>query len=156
MTSLDYAYLTGFMIQGIAEEVVTRGFLQNALATEKNFWFAMILQALFFSAFHGLNPGITFMVLLNLFLVGIMFGMAFWYTDSIWFVSGLHFIWNFMLGPIIGIEVSGTTFDSTVFITQEFGSELITGGAFGLEASIFTSILAIAISIYFYRKIKNI
>lgn len=147
--------MLGFMIQGMTEEVLTRGYLQNNVAATKGFGFALFLQAIVFTAIHAANPGITLMPVVNLFVVAIMFGLLFWYTDSMWLVGGMHFAWNFILGPIIGIQVSGNVFPTTIFSPSVVGSELLTGGSFGIEGSILTTIFASVCSIVLYVLIKK-
>lgn len=147
--------LSGFMIQGMAEEVITRGYLQNTLATRVDFKLALVGQAICFAVLHIANEGVNLMGIGNLFLVGLMFGLLFWYTDSIWFVGGLHSAWNFILGPVLGIEVSGKVLPTSIFTSKVYGSDFFTGGTFGMEASIFTSIFMILSIVIVYRLITK-
>lgn len=134
---------------------MTRGYLQNGIAATKGYGFAIVVQALVFTILHGANPGISIMALVNLFVTAIMLGLLFRYTDSIWLVGGMHFIWNFALGPILGIQVSGNVFPTTILTASASGNELLTGGAFGMEASILTTIFVIIFNIVLYNLIKK-
>lgn len=75
--SLILLLLCLFMIQGMTEEVIFRGYLQNNLAVTQKFWFAIIIQAVCFGLAHSMNDGVSFMALFNLSLFGIVFGLLF-------------------------------------------------------------------------------
>lgn len=155
-TGFILAAFIGFIIQSLTEEIVFRGYLQNGLfAATSNMWVAIIGQAVCFALLHGMNPGITFFALLNLFICGVALGLIFWLTDSIWLVAGLHFLWNFALGPLLGIEVSGQRVPSPLLLGTANGSEIMTGGAFGAEASILTTIVFTLVCIAALRKIQT-
>lgn len=49
-----------FMIQGMAEEVVILGYLQNNIIATKGFGFALFLQSIVFAAIHDVNPDILY------------------------------------------------------------------------------------------------
>lgn len=136
--------VAGYFIQGLTEEVLTRGFLFNELSSHKGRIFGVIVSAIAFTALHGANPGITIMPIINLFAFGVFFALLFWITDNIWVVGATHAVWNFILGPVLGILVSGQAFPVTIFnsVSTE-GMNLINGGGFGVEGSMFTSIFAI-------------
>ena len=145
----------GFFIQGLTEEVLTRGFLFNELAAHKGRIFATVVSALAFTTLHAANPGMTFMPILNLFIFGIFFDLLYWLTDNIWLVGAAHSIRNFSLGPLMGIQVSGQSFPVTVFTSQTADSALINGGSFGVEGSIFTSLFGLAASALVWYLIRK-
>ncbi len=81
--------------------------------------------------------------MVNIFLVGILLGINYTYTRNLWFSICFHIGWNFLQGPLLGFRVSGLAFRS--LLQPEFrGDEILTGGAFGLEGSVFN--LAITLS----------
>lgn len=135
--------MVAFAIQGMTEEVLCRGYIQSSIAASKGMWFAVLVQAVIFAVIHAVNPGMQLLPALNLLVFGFLFGLLYWYTDSIWLVGAMHFAWNFLLGPVIGIEVSGMALPSTLFTATAVGSDLLTGGAFGIEGSILTTIIGV-------------
>ncbi len=146
--------MTGFMIQSMTEEVISRGYIQNGIRIRWGLVGTMFIQAFIFMALHSLNPGMTVLPILNLFLFGIFLGILFYYTDNMWLVGGLHFSWNFLLGPVMGIEVSGLSINGSVLIAKPYGPEILTGGRFGMEGSILATIaltLGIIIVARIYR-----
>src|SRR5699024_4499646 len=66
---------------------------------------------------------------------GILFGLVYHVTRSLWACIGLHAAWNIMQGTVYGIPVSGTDADGFLVSTRT-GPDWLTGGAFGAEASV--------------------
>ena len=64
-----------------------------------------------------------------------MLGLAYSLARNLWFPIGIHFAWNFTQGGIFGAPISGFRFKS-IFEFQLSGPEILTGGAFGPEASL--------------------
>jgi len=71
-------------------------------------------------------------------------GAAFLWRRSLWLVIGIHASWN-GIEQAIGIPVSGHV-DPGLAITTVDGPALLTGGAFGLEASLVPILISVAIS----------
>ncbi len=105
---------------------------------------------------HFLNPNVSIVAVVNLFITGILFGLYVIKTQNLWGACGLHAAWNFFQGNIFGFEVSGMNIDIGSLMKLELvGSDLFTGGSFGPEAGIAcTIVLSVAIVILSY-KIKN-
>ena len=66
---------------------------------------------------------------------GILLGAAYLYTRRLWLAAGLHAAWNFTQGWVFSIPISGTGQPVGLLVSERHGSELLTGGKFGLEAS---------------------
>jgi len=65
----------------------------------------------------------------------VIYGVAFWFTKSIWLPLGLHFGWNFVQGSIWGLPVSGLSHPS-ILRALENGPAHLTGGSYGPEAGL--------------------
>ncbi|HEX3933351.1 MAG TPA: CPBP family intramembrane glutamic endopeptidase [Puia sp.] len=125
-----------------SEELVFRGYiLDNLMESFSNKWVALIISSVLFAAFHFTGPGIHTLAFLNLFLAGLLLGVNFLYTRNLWFSFFFHLSWNFFQGPILGFRVSGLVFPS-LLQTETKGDLFITGGDFGLEGSILTTLTA--------------
>ena len=125
-----------------SEELVFRGYiLANLMESFPNKWVALIVTSVLFAAFHFTGPGIHTLAFLNLFLAGCLLGINYLYTRNLWFSFFFHLSWNFFQGPILGFRVSGLSFPS-LLVTETKGDLLITGGDFGLEGSILTTVTA--------------
>ena len=147
-------YLLGYLVQGMSEEVLCRGYLMNSIARRNPVWLAVLLSSLVFSLLHFANPGFGWMPAINIFLTGVVFALYSLKRGNIWGACAMHSFWNFFQGNIFGISVSGNdpAINSTLIqSTVGEGSPLWTGGRFGLEGSLcitFVMLAAIAIILF--------
>ena len=154
--------LIGWLIQGATEEIVTRGWLMNVLGARYNIMVGLILSSVFFALIHSENPGINYVAMLNIVLVGILLGLIVINTGSLWVACGIHSAWNFAQGNIFGFQVSGNDVGiGSIVDLNLVGNEFITGGQFGPEAGLICSfvILALIVIMLFLTKrdsLKNI
>ena len=97
-----------------------------------------------FTIFHAGNSGIKLLPIINLLIFGIIFSLIYCLTDNILLVGAIHSTWNFMQGSFMGIKVSGTRLATSVLTADSVSKlDLLTGGAFGLEGSVLTTILGL-------------
>ena len=130
------------------EEVMFRGYPFQRLVESIGPAAATMIVALFFGAVHLRNPHATKLGALNTVLVGVLFALAYLKTRSLWLPFGIHFAWNLTMGLIFGLAVSGITMFSVAAIGSAAGSQRLTGGAYGIEASLTgTGVIAIGILI---------
>ena len=137
-----------FTIAGAFEEALFRGYILQTFARAGLAWFAIALTSLFFAVVHLGNPNANWISSINTGLAGVWFGIAYLKTRDLWFVTGLHVLWNWVQGAIFGIEVSGLTdlIAAPLMKEVDLGPTWLTGGSYGLEGGIVTTI-AIVISI---------
>jgi len=134
--------LIGWAIQGAAEEILVRGFLMPILSIHWRPAIGVIFSALFFSALHLLNPNITLISVLNLFLFGLFAALYALWEGGLWGVFAIHSIWNWAQGNVFGLSVSGLYLQSSVlFNLTETGPDWITGGYFGPEGGIIVTLI---------------
>jgi len=147
-TTFDFKVLTGtffvFFAAASMEEIMVRGYIQGRLMTKMNKFGAMAIASLVFAAMHIPNPNIGLFPLFNLFLAGLLLGASYMYTRNLWFPIALHTAWNWIQGPILGYEVSGTKMFPSVLQLHLPEESIINGGRFGFEGSIICTILMIA------------
>jgi membrane protease YdiL (CAAX protease family) len=130
------------------EEVMFRGYPFQRLVESIGPIAATLIVALFFGAVHLRNPHATKLGALNTVLVGVLFALAYLKTRMLWLPFGIHFAWNMTMGLIFGLPVSGITMFSVVALGSASGSARLTGGAYGIEASLTgTAVIAIGILI---------
>lgn len=145
-----------FIFQGLFEELLFRGYLMPVFSKVIGIKFTIILLSFLFTCIHLLNPNLSMIGLTNVFLAGVTFSLIYYYTGNIWLVGAIHTFWNFILGFIVGSQVSGIpTFYSILFSLPVEGKDLISGGEFGFEASIVETILELAISLFVIYLIKK-
>jgi membrane protease YdiL (CAAX protease family) len=132
------------------EEIVFRGLafqaIEQLFGRGRGTWIALIVTALCFGGVHMLNPGASLWSGLAIAIeAGVLLGAAFAWRRNLWFVIGIHFAWNTLEG-LFGIAVSGHR-DPGLLLTVATGSAALSGGAFGVEASIVPVLISIAISV---------
>jgi len=143
----------GYMIQGMAEEVLCRSYFMVSLARRYPMWVAVILNALFFAALHLGNSGISALAFVNLTLFGVFASVYFIKRGSIWGIGAVHSIWNFVQGNFYGIKVSGMESNCSVFASaMTEGRDLIHGGAFGLEGGLAVTLVLVAGTLFLLTK----
>lgn len=141
-----------WLLQGGTEEVATRGWLLTRIAARTNLPLAIAISSSLFGILHLGNSGVTFISLLNIVLDGVLAGLLLIYTDSIWLVVAQHGTWNYVQGNLLGFQVSGTGADASIFsFTMGSGPDWLTGGAFGAEGSIITTLVLLVSLVIVYR-----
>ena len=132
------------IVPGILEEIFFRGILFRWIEEFAGSWTALLLTAAFFGIAHIRNPGATpFSSFAIAIEAGLLLGGAYMLTRSLWMPIGLHAAWNFVQGFIFDSPVSGLDDDGLVEAKLS-GPELLSGGAFGLEASLIALVIATA------------
>ena len=141
-----------WLLQGGTEEVATRGWLLTRIAARTNLPLAIAISSSLFGFLHLGNSGVTFLSVLNIILDGVLAGLLLIYTDSIWLVVAQHGTWNYVQGNLLGFQVSGTGADASIFsFTMGSGPDWLTGGAFGAEGSIITTLVLLVSLVVVYR-----
>jgi membrane protease YdiL (CAAX protease family) len=138
-----------FLAVGIFEEVLFRGILFRQLEQAIGTWLAIVASALFFGLGHRGNPGATWVSGIAIAIeAGALLAASYVATRSLWMPIGLHWAWNLFEGPVWGSPVSG--FPLPVLAQARFpGPSLLTGGAFGPEASVPGMVLGAALGAWF-------
>lgn len=155
-SKLFLLFVPAWMIQGFEEEFLLRAILMNQMAAKGKISLAILANSLIFSILHLGNAGFSIMAFVNIFLVGLVFSLIFYLQDSIYMSGAAHSIWNMTMANIYGITVSGNkSVGVTFFTTNLKGPDLISGGGFGVEGSIVTTIVLAILIIILIRKTKK-
>ena len=132
--------------------MATRGWLLTRIAARANLPLAIAISSSLFGFLHLGNSGVTFLSVLNIVLDGVLAGLLLVYTDSIWLVVAQHGTWNYVQGNLLGFQVSGTGADASIFsFTMGSGPDWLTGGAFGAEGSIITTLVLLVSLVIVYH-----
>jgi uncharacterized protein len=142
------------LLAAITEELLFRGFLFQRLIEAFGNWPAQLIVAVLFLLTHINNPNMTgilkTLACINIFIASIMFGIAYIKTASLAMPLGLHFMANFMQGTVLGFGVSGNK-DPSIFKPSFNDVPIwISGGDFGVEASILGLCFIIITTIFLY------
>lgn len=151
-------FFVSYMIQGMAEEVLCRGYLMVSIGRRYPMIVAVVLNALVFALLHGLNAGLSALAFVNLFLFGVFASLYFIRRGNIWGIGAFHSVWNFVQGNFYGIRVSGMeTTCSVLETTSVEGRDYLNGGAFGMEGGLGVTLIFAAgiLFLFFYGKKKG-
>ena len=135
-------YLIGFLIQGMSEEVLCRGYFMVSIARKNHLALAVFLSSLAFSLLHIANSGVTVLALFNIFLFGVLTALYVLRRGNLWGVCAMHSLWNFVQGNVFGVSVSGTGSGAsplTAELTEQ--GKLWNGGSFGAEGGLAVTIM---------------
>ena len=143
-----------FIIAGAAEEVLFRGYPLQTLLRSQPAWIGIILTSILFSLVHMPNPNVVpRFTFINTALAGVWLAVAYLRTRSLWFPLGVHWAWNWALGPLLGLPISGYTAVSSAPLipTTDRGPAWLTGGAYGIEGGAACTVAIILSTIFIWR-----
>lgn len=153
-------FLFAFVIQGASEEILTRGWMFQVIGARYKPWIGVIITSIAFSLMHSGNDGAGILAGVNIFLVAILLSLFVMKDGSLWSACGWHSAWNWTLGNVFGLSVSGNSEKVSLFNLTTTGDELITGGEFGVEGSLILTLLLasmiVFIALYLVRKDKKL
>jgi membrane protease YdiL (CAAX protease family) len=141
-----------------SEETLFRGYLLQTFVRSNVAPVGIGLTALLFAFAHNANPNVGGIAWLNTFLAGIWFAAGYLKTRDLWFPFGIHLAWNWLQGPIFGINVSGIGEFSPdpLMRATDAGPAWLTGGAYGIEGGIAcTFALVLSLVLIYYLPIKS-
>jgi membrane protease YdiL (CAAX protease family) len=132
---------TLLLFGAMGEEMLFRGYAFQLLIRVAGVWPTIVPTSLLFGLAHLFNPHPSALGVANTALWGCVLGYAYWRTKALWLSIGLHFGWNLAL-PLFGENLSGLTMKVTGYALTWTVGELWSGGAYGVEASILTTLAA--------------
>ena len=116
----------------------------NILGARYNINIGLFISSVLFGLLHLFNPNVNIVAILNIILVGYLFGLYVIKTNDLWGACGMHSAWNFAQGNLFGFEVSGLNVSvGSLFDFNLNGNSLISGGVFGPEAGLASTIILI-------------
>ena len=124
-----------FVLVGWNEELLSRGYHLQTLASGINLFWGVLLSSSIFGLLHLGNPNATWIGAVGVCLAGFFLAMGYLRTRQLWLPIGLHIGWNFFEGAVFGFPVSGLNTYRLLRISVT-GPVIWTGGAFGPEAGL--------------------
>ncbi len=143
-----------FIVAALAEEALFRGYPLQTLTRANLAWLAVFLTSVPFAAIHLRNPnvaaGFTF---INTALAGVWLAVAYLRTRSLWFPLGVHWAWNWALGSLFGLPVSGISdlAPHPLLRGTDLGPAWLTGGSYGIEGGVACTITLIVSTLFILR-----
>jgi len=141
----SFAFVSIVLLFGAAgEEMLFHGYAFQLLIRSIGPFATILPASALFAVAHMGNPNATALSTLNTFEWGVLLGYAYLRTRALWMPIGLHFGWNFAL-PVFGVNLSGFTMGVTGYALRWRTGDLWSGGAYGPEGSVLTTIIVIAL-----------
>jgi membrane protease YdiL (CAAX protease family) len=138
---------------GVFEETLFRGVLLRHLEKLIGTWWALGVTSVMFGALHMFNKDATWTGAISIMVeAGILLGAAYLYTRRLWLAAGMHAAWNFTQAWVFSVPVSGTGQSIGILVTRRQGPDWLTGGDFGLEASMAALVVATSAGIFLLWK----
>jgi membrane protease YdiL (CAAX protease family) len=143
-----------FLVAAAAEETMFRGYPLQTMARAHLAWVAILITAALFASAHLGNPnvvaGFTF---INTALAGIWLCAAYLRTRSLWFPLGIHWSWNWLMGAVLGIPVSGIAKlqPTSLLRATDAGPAWITGGTYGIEGGAACTLALLLSTLFIWR-----
>lgn len=132
------------------EEFLTRGYGFQRLIDAIGRLGAVLVFSALFGAGHLGNPHVTALSTANTVLAGVLLAVAYLKTRALWMPIGLHWSWNFFLGPVFSLPLSGIGIPP-LFRVQVSGPEWLSGGAYGPEGSVILTVASLATIVWLWR-----
>lgn len=126
-----------FLLVGVAEELLFRGYLQQLLTRGIGFWPAAILLSAGFGAVHLGNKGEGSFGAITAGMAGLVFCYSLWRSGSLWWAIGNHLTWDWAQSYFYGVPDSGAMVSRHLFASHPLGATWLSGGTVGPEGSIF-------------------
>jgi membrane protease YdiL (CAAX protease family) len=125
-----------FLLVGLFEDFLFRGYSQFTLARGIGFWPAAVVLSSAFGLIHLRNGGEQWRGLLAAAFIGLFFCLTLRRTGSLWFAVGFHAAWDWGETFFYSVPDSGTVFPGHLFSSSLHGENWITGGPVGPEGSV--------------------
>jgi hypothetical protein len=142
-----------FICAALAEEALFRGYVLQTLTRANLAWVGVLLTSVPFAAAHLSNPHSVLLASLNTGLAGVWLAAAYLRTRSLWFPLGVHWAWNWALGSLFGLPVSGMTtlVKNPLLHGSDLGPAWLTGGSYGIEGGVACTVALIASTIFIWK-----
>ena len=143
-----------FILAAAGEEAIFRGYPLQTMARSQLAWVAVIITSIIFSYGHLGNPnavpGFTFA---NTAIAGVWLAVAYLRTRNLWFPLGIHWAWNWTMGAVLGLPVSGIEklTPEPLLRAVDLGPAWLTGGSYGIEGGAACTIALVASTLFIWR-----
>lgn len=136
------------------EEMLFHGYAFQLLIRKLGAFATILPAGIIFGLAHSNNPNATMLGVANTMLWGILLGYAYLRSGALWLPIGLHFGWNATL-PLFGVNLSGFTLAVGGYTLEWRVGPLLSGGAYGPEGSVLTTVIVIALFLAIQRLIPE-
>jgi membrane protease YdiL (CAAX protease family) len=140
--------LLAFLVVGFYEELMFRGYVLQRLNDRAGKVASVVVSSLIFAVFHGANPQADVFGILNTAMIGAVLCALYFRTGSLWMSIGFHAAWNFSLGYVYSLPVSGVPLYGILKVVEVEPGSRLTGGSYGPEAGLLSTIVIALLGVW--------
>jgi membrane protease YdiL (CAAX protease family) len=141
-----------FLLVGLSEEFLLRGYSQFTLGRGIGFWPAAVVLSCTFGLIHLRNGGEQWMGLLAAAFIGFFFCLTLRRTGNLWFAVGFHAAWDWGETYFYSVPDSGTVFPGHLLSSSAQGPQWLSGGSVGPEGSALCFVVIAVVWFAFERR----
>jgi CAAX protease family protein len=146
------AVITNGLFPAVSEELLYRGIIFRWFEEFAGTWAALLISSVLFGAAHFQNPNASVLAAVGVALEGgLLLGGAYMLTRRLWLPMGIHASWNITQGGVFDIPISGNDAHGLVEAQLE-GPAVLSGGGFGLEASLIAIVISTLFALHLIRR----
>jgi membrane protease YdiL (CAAX protease family) len=146
------AVITNGLFPAVSEELLYRGIIFRWFEEFAGTWAALLISSVLFGAAHFQNPNASVLAAVGVALEGgLLLGGAYMLTRRLWLPMGIHASWNVTQGGVFDIPISGNDAHGLVEAQLE-GPAVLSGGGFGLEASLIAIVVSTLFALHLIRR----
>lgn len=134
-------WAVAFILVGLAEEYLLRGYALYTLADGIGFWPAAIVLGVLFGLGHAGNPGESRIGLMGTVVFALFAALTLRLTGNLWLAVGAHAGWDWGQSFFYGVSDSGLSARGHLLQPSFSGPVWLTGGTVGPEGSVITLVL---------------
>jgi membrane protease YdiL (CAAX protease family) len=138
------------VISAAYEEILFRGYIFQSLIEGSNFWITLGIYSLLFGAAHLSNKGVTVFTIAVTVIAGVFLGVIYFKTRALWMCIGVHFIWNWTMGPLFGMGLSDSRFLRRSLFTYQPSESLFINRQ-DVISEIILGVLLLVLTIYLWK-----
>ncbi len=138
----------------VGEELMFHGYAFQHLVRHMGEFATVLPVGILFGLMHLGNQNVALLAVVNTIAWGVLLGCAYLRTRALWLPIGMHFGWNVAM-PFLGVNLSGFTIAVTGYELHWGTGVLWSGGAYGLEGGLFTTMIVAGLFVMLYRVIPH-
>jgi hypothetical protein len=144
-------WLLMFLLVGLFEEFLLRGYTQFTMTRGIGFWPAALVMSCLFGLIHLRNEGEQWRGILAAAFIGFFFCLTLRRTGNLWFAVGFHAAWDWGETFFYSVPDSGMVAPGHLLRSSLHGADWLSGGSVGPEGSVLCFVVIAVLWIAFDR-----
>lgn len=140
-----------FLLVGLFEEFLLRGYMQFTLTRGIGFWPAALVLSCAFGLIHLRNDHEQWRGLLAAALIGFFLCLTLHRTGTLWFAVGFHAAWDWGETFFYSVPDSGSVWPGHLLSSSHHGPDWLSGGFVGPEGSVLCIVVIAVLWIAFEK-----